>query len=376
MLLALSAIVACSGDQGPNNAAGPFVTVSAGYPFTCGIIQARGYCWGYGRDGELGNAATTSTTTPGTMAGGLRFTQVSAGEFFACGVTTSHRAYCWGANSAGQLGDGSDSNRTSPVAVSGAISFAMVMAGTGFACGTSTSGAAYCWGYNASGQLGGVGGATPGGIYTPVSVAGNLSFASVSPGDQFACGVTTTGAGYCWGENGAGQLGDSTGTSSSTPVPVAGGLEWSTIRSGEGFACGLTTAELAYCWGNNIRGMLGTGDTVPKQSLSPLPVSGGLRFTDLTTNLYHVCGITPAGGTYCWGYNGDGELGDGTTVDRPGPVAVNGGLRFTAVSAGWYHTCGVTNNGSAYCWGDNSSGELGNGAATGISVTPTLIVRE
>jgi alpha-tubulin suppressor-like RCC1 family protein len=57
----------------------------------------------------------------------------------------------------------------------------------------------------------------------PVPVAGNLTFADVSAGnDGFACGVTTDGGAYCWGENSYGQLGDGTTTNSSVPVKVAG----------------------------------------------------------------------------------------------------------------------------------------------------------
>src|SRR5207253_11204062 len=95
-----------------------------------------------------------------------------------------------------------------------------------------------------------------------VAVVGGLAFTTVSAGPCFACGVTTSGAAYCWGGNGAGQLGTGTQTSSLTPVPVAGGLAFTTVSvggglGGGGFACGITTVGAAYCWGDNIAGELG-----------------------------------------------------------------------------------------------------------------------
>jgi len=74
--------------------------------------------------------------------------------------------------------------------------------------------------------------------------------------------------------------------------------------------------------------------------------------------------VTTSGPTYCWGWNGSGELGDGTTTNRLVPTVVAGGLTFTAVSAGFGHTCGVTPSGAAYCWGGNYAGQLGDGSTT------------
>ena len=102
---------------------------------------------------------------------------------------------------------------------------------------------------------------------------------------------------------------------------------------------------------------------------SELPVTTGLTFAQVSAREYYACGVTTAGAAYCWGYNGDGELGNGTTTTSPTPVAVSGGLTWAAVSAGLYHTCGVTTAGAAYCWGNNGYGELGNGT---ITSSPTL----
>jgi alpha-tubulin suppressor-like RCC1 family protein len=93
-------------------------------------------------------------------------------------------------------------------------------------------------------------------------------------------------------------------------------------------------------------------------------VVGGLSFERVTAGFIHTCGATTTNRAYCWGANGNGQLGDGTTSQRLRPVAVAGGQLFKQLSAGDAHTCGLTSDGLVYCWGDNSAGQLGDGTRT------------
>src|SRR5436853_602945 len=102
-------------------------------------------------------------------------------------------------------------------------------------------------------------------------------------------------------------------------------------------------------------------------------VSAGFEHTcGLTTaGAEHTCGVTAAGAAYCWGYNYDGKLGDGTTTQRLTPVRVASDVRFATVGAGNTHSCGVTDAGVMYCWGFNGVGEVGDGTTT-KHLTPVL----
>jgi len=357
-----------------------FALLSAGNIHTCGVTPAgAAYCWGYNGDGELGNETMASfSATPVAVSGGLAFAAVSAGDAVdaggqhTCGITRAGAAYCWGYNGFGALGNGTTANSTTPVAVSGGLTFVAVSAGGGHTCGVTPTGAAYCWGYNSYGQLGN---GTTTNSTTPVAVSGGLAFATIDAGKNVhTCGVTPAGAAYCWGYNGAGGLGNGTTTDSAIPVAVSGGLTFAAVSGGAVHTCGVTPAGAAYCWGYNSDGELGTGTTTYSFSTTPLAVSGGLVFKTLSTGGFQACGVESAGATYCWGWNMDGQLGNGTTTSSASPVAVSGGLAFTALSGGNQHTCALTQAGAAYCWGHNAYGELGNG--TTIATDAPVPVRQ
>ena len=185
--------------------------------------------------------------------------------------------------------------------------------------------------------------------------------ASVDAGNIHTRALSITGDAYCWGFNDFGQLGDGSTTGSLTPVLVSGGIRFSSISTRGSHTCGVTSVGDVYCWGENFRGQLGDGTTVNR--LTPVLVSGGLSFASVSAAFSETCGVTTGGDAYCWGNNWSGQLGDGTTINRLTPVPVAGGLTFASLSTEG-HTCGVTAAGDTYCWGDNRGGKLGDGTTT------------
>jgi alpha-tubulin suppressor-like RCC1 family protein len=301
-------------------------------------------------------------------------TSIAAGGETNCALRSGGAAYCWGDNTYGQFGDGTTTSKNAPSLVSGPYSWASIStkfnaaATMATTCGVTTSGAGYCWGSNNYGQIGD---GTTTNRTVPTAVSGGYTWASISVGDFDTCGVTTTGTGYCWGFNGYGEDGTGVTSQNTTPAAVTGSYTWASISAGYAIACGITTSHVAYCWGWNAYGQVGDNSTTTRPS--PTAVAGSYSFNSISAGAYDVCGVTTTGVGYCWGYNAVGEVGDGSTTQRPAPTAVSGSYTWTAIMSGTANTCGLTTSGDIYCWGLNNTGEIGNGTTTNSS-TPTAIV--
>jgi len=308
----------------------------------------------------------------------LRFASLSAGEYTTCGLTAGGEAYCWGMGRNGELGAAHPTDRCEnvisdthgihfwqvfrcspvPVPVATALRFAALSVGNSHVCGMTPAGAVYCWGDNYAGTLGG--GTTGGRSATPVRVAGGVVFRSISAGQGTTCGVSTTNEGYCWGSNSSGALGNGTTVDSSVPMPVAGGLSFTRIELGFAHACGLTTGGAAYCWGRNVAGELGIegrAEVCPVNvecSTRPVQVSGGHRFREISAGASFSCGLASDDRAYCWGGAQHGRLGNGQDRQNSSvPVAVLGSNTFASLSSGLSQTCALDRDGKAFCWGYN-----------------------
>ncbi len=351
-----------------------FATVDAGGGHSCGVTTAgQGFCWGDNSWGQLGEGTLLAPDrpTPAPVAGGLSFAMISVGNRHSCGVTTTGEAYCWGFGSDGQLGNGSSQQlQAAPVPVAGGLRFTLISAGGSHTCGLAGDGRTYCWGDNFWGQLGN--GTLESRQTVPVPVSSGLTFATISAGDSHTCGATDVGLAYCWGANRTGQLGDGTTVDRRVPAPVVGVVGFDRVDAGSAHSCGVASDGAAYCWGDNTNGQLGDGTTARRTT--PVPIAGGFSFATLNAGSTHTCGLTTSGGAYCWGSNFSGQLGDGTTVTRLAPSSLAGGLSFTAIRAGAVHTCGMANGAGAYCWGSNASGKLGDGTRNG-RLTPARVVQ-
>jgi alpha-tubulin suppressor-like RCC1 family protein len=139
------------------------------------------------------------------------------------------------------------------------------------------------------------------------------------------------------------------------------------LTAGAAHTCGLTATGAAYCWGYNSSGELGDGSVITRTS--PVAVAGGLKFTALAAGGVHTCGLITNGQAYCWGLSGSEQ--DGTQALSLTPTAVGGGIAFTRLTVGGTHACGLTGGGKAYCWGEGLYGQLGNNSnATHLQPVP------
>lgn len=345
------------------------------------------------------DAGSTSVTPASDGSERARIaTAVVIGDTSACAIV-SGSVYCWGSVT-------SNINQLTPLRVDGLKTPATAISGGSSKNCALVGGEAFCW--VANGQVTKVAG-LPSGV------------TAISVGYGSDCAVAG-GKAYCWGSNNLGQLGDGSMADSTAPVQVQGVPgEIVGIGAGEYFTCALADGNV-YCWGENTQGQLGDGtpvNTMGPVAYSTVPVKvqnlpPGV--SAIAAGMIYACALAD-GAIYCWGYNSEGQLGDGTTISRSLPVQVPGLSGATALSAYSYTTCalagavscwgfrdilnpsafhpttefdtspvpvafpsnvsaicaGAVSNcalmdGAVYCWGDNYYGQLGNGTQTASKV--------
>jgi alpha-tubulin suppressor-like RCC1 family protein len=358
---------------------------------TCAIVTFNVYCWGYNRYGQLGNGAYLGRPS--------------------------------GAKDDESIGSNSTIDSVVPVKVK---QEAGVMAGKKIkkifvaqyhSCALSLDNLMFCWGYNGSGQLG-TGNLTDSPVPVQVKISGlpdNQAITDIGGTNNTTCAIVT-GKIYCWGANGAGQLGIgvsgnrstptlvSTSTSSSpSPLPASyNATSLSTSGSRAQLMCAIADTK-AYCWGQNDVGSVGDGATGSTNNrYAPTKVNdGGVLSGKVVTTISldgyiggseepstgfgHVCAVAgTSNGTvisntavYCWGENASGQLGNASITDSSVPVAVrtNGvlsGKIIQDVKVGLKHSCALASDGLAsggvYCWGYNASGQVGDSSNTSKAI--------
>jgi alpha-tubulin suppressor-like RCC1 family protein len=193
-------------------------------------------------------------------------------------------------------------------------------------------------------------------------------------GSDYACVRKSNGTVFCWGSNDTAQLGMPAGGFSARPVAIAGISDAIDVSAAEQHACALRATGQVLCWGANDTGMLGIGSSSPTPRPTAEPVTGIADGVQITARGFHTCVRTRSGTVMCWGANGNGQLGDGTTMARSTPVIVRGISDAIFIGAGGTtHTCAIEMGGAAVCWGDNAYGEIGDGTRTD-RLLPTRVV--
>ena len=209
-------------------------------------------------------------------------------------------------------------------------------------------------------------GGTLSGTTTATAANGVATFSDLS--------IDKPGTGYTLAVS-AGGLTDATSTAFNIVAPLtftavaAGG-------AGQGsHTCGVTTDGAIYCWGFNGRGQLGDGTHTDRFVPTLVQGPAGVTFQAVSAGGQHTCAVASTGDAYCWGRNEFGRLGDGTVLDRATPVrvAAPAGVTFAYVGTGAGYSCGLAaTGGSAYCWGSHSAGELGDNSGAD-QLSPVLV---
>ena len=337
--------------------------------------------WGGNGSGQLGDGTTTNRTSQVQVSGlgsGSGVTAVAAGTIHSLALKSDCTVLAWGGNSSGQLGRGTNTSLLSPVPVFGLASVLNVASGSSGSHSVVilSDGSVLAWGNNPSGQIGD---GTTASRNVPVQVSGlgsGSGVVAVAVGSNHSLALKSDGTVLAWGSNSSGQLGDGTTTNQTTPIQVSGlgsGSGVVAVAAGSNnFSLALKSDGTVLAWGFNSNNELGDGTTTTR--LTPVQVSGlgsGSGVTALAAGGTHSLALKSDGTVLAWGFNGSGQIGDGTTTRRSAPVEVSGlgsGSGVTAVAAGGTHTLALKSDGTVLNWGNNVSGQLGDGTMTNRNV--------
>lgn len=378
---------------------------------SCALVAGALQCWGHD---ALGLSLNMSLTTPVAESGLETGVAAMSSHGAATCAFKSEELWCLGPNGDGELGDGTTQARNVPVRVLRAMT---PLAPTALTAVPGSGAASLTWreprgalptaGYVArsSDDLGGtwtevsldrvttaqrLDGLTNGETYLVEVAATNTighgawsdpvlvtpvppttAYTKVDAGGASTCGLTTAGVVRCWGASDDGHVGNGYPLRfDDAPQTVAGiGPGALDVSAGGDHSCAVTAAGGVACWGYNGHGQLGDGTT--DDSLVPVAVVGlAAPAAAVTAGDAFTCARLVDGRLQCWGSNSDGQLGDGTTTESWTPVDVADAATYTAVDAGTIHVCGRTATGSARCWGSNAVGQLGVPAAPAKQTTP------
>lgn len=347
------------------------------------------WCWGDNDAGQLGDGTRIDRPTPAPrIIEGSAVVELAGGAAHTCARRDNGRVWCAGDNSHGQIGSGSSARQVeSPEQVSALGADVMSLAaGSHHTCALKSEGSLHCWGDNFHGQLGD---GSRESSSTPVEVTAlGTSVVRVAMGEsaRHTCVVAVDGGLYCWGWNSAGQVGDGTFQDRSTPVRVAKDAhgndldEVTDLCTGWLHTCARRGDGEVWCFGSNHKGRLGNPEVTAPVASHPVRVSlpGPAAQGGLSCGTGHTCAALEDGSLYCWGDNGQGQLGSGS-YDADGSAAptpvVGLASPVESVSADAFHTCATLSDQSMYCWGHDRDDMLFSGSTSATPVQfsmPTL----
>jgi alpha-tubulin suppressor-like RCC1 family protein len=330
--------------------------------------------------GQLGNGGNSDSTVPVPVSlSGTGLASIGAGETHSLGVTATGQVRAWGNGTDGQLGNGTNASSNVPVAVSlpPATTITAVAGGALHSLALTSTGQVLAWGNGSDGQLGNGTNASSN-VPVAVSLPPATTITAIAAGTVHSLALTSTGQVLAWGDNAGGQLGDGTTNPSNVPVAVSlpPGTTITAIAAGNIHSLAVTSTGAVLAWGFNADGELGDGGNtnsdVPVATMLPT----GTAVTAVSGGAGHSLAVTTTGQVLAWGANGQGQLGNGT--NSPTNIAVTlvlpAGATATAVDAGLYFSLALTSTGQLLAWGSNGDGEFGNGTTSDskVPVSTTL----
>ncbi len=310
-------------------------------------VDGRVYCWGDSEFMQLGPESTGEDVAEPVLVPLPPVIDVACGGAHVCGLVESGEVWCWGANGFGQIG-GDSEIRQDPMPVVGLDEFPRVIAidaGNNATVALLEDGQALYWGALGLRNTR----ATP----TPEPLATEIRAISANRGVIY---LIPAGAPPFY----VGAPGWDV-TDSAEELARFGEEEFAYATGGWDHSCGILRGGEGRCWGRD-QGKSGDGSPEDRSHAEPVEVVDLPKLLDIAVAASAACAVTVEHTVWCWGLDGLGILGRGTTVGGEPQTAqeVRGFLRdMVQVRAGWGTMFARNGQGEIYSWGSNGNLSLG-----------------
>ena len=321
--------------------------------------------WGDNTWGQLGNGNNTSSNVPVQVSNLTGVVALSSGDVHSLALKNDGTVWAWGDNLIyNQLGNGNNTNSNVPVQVSNLIGVVAIAGGGDHSLALKNDGTVWVWGNNGVGQYGN-GNTTISNV--PVQVSFLTGIVAIASGNQHSLALKNDGTVWSWGWNLDGQLGNGNNVIEYFAVQVSGLTGVVALAGGVNHSLALKNDGTVWSWGGNFSGQLGNGNNGGSNNV-PAQVSGLTGVVAIVGANYFSLALKNDGTVRAWGYNLNGQLGNGNNTDSYVPVQVSGLSGVVAIAGGASQSLALKNDGTVWAWGNNPQGQLGTGNNTSSNV--------
>jgi len=324
------------------------------------------WVWGSNSSGQLGLGNTTPYSSPKQVGSLITWSTIASGAYHMMAIKGG-ALWSWGYGANGRLGIGNATDYSSPKQIGAYTDWLTIAGGGEHSLAIKTDGTMWGWGNGTDGRVGnGTAFATNN---SPVQIGALTTWSKISGGAYHSMAIKTDGTLWTWGFNSQGQLGDGTITSRSSPVQIGALTNWSKVAGGSQHTLAIKTDGTLWAWGYNFLGALGLSNTTKYSS--PVQVGSLTTWLEIAAGAYYNSFAIKTDGTlWSWGYNNEGQLGNGTTNNENSPIQVGALTTWSQIAGGngsGGYAKAITTSGHLYMWGRNNEGQLGLGNTTNYS---------
>jgi alpha-tubulin suppressor-like RCC1 family protein len=287
-------------------------------------------------------------------------TTFTPGFLHVLAIRNDGTLWAWGEGFRGKLGTGNTTSQRAPFQAGTDTDWVSVAAGEDHSVALKSNGQLWAWGDNEYGQLGN--GQPFAGTNHPARIGTDSDWVAVDANDFFTVALKANGQIWAWGLNEDGVLGNGSADEfeiAEVPVRVGTASDWAAVYAGHYHVMALKKNGELWAWGYNGYGNLGDGTDIDR--LTPTRIGTASDWVSVKGGEFHTLALKANGELWTWGRNNVGQLGLGDNDDKLTPTRVGTASDWRAIGNGYNHSYAVKTNGTLYAWGRNDHGQLGDG---------------